>query len=173
MWTIFTFYFGPEISLYPDSCVGRGIDTTAWDTPRRKFTRGASSPEEQVHPRSKFTRGASSREEQVHARSKFITELRSLLQSLGSYVLQSRKSAGHMSQLKPAAAKSDAARGNDEPTPINQQTKLGEARAAEPAPSKLDNQHNTQAMPVRTRTTAAAVPQGQHTCTESRAQSLQ
>ena len=153
MWTIFTFYFGPEISLYPDSCVGRGIDTTAWDTPRRKFTRGASSPEEQVH-----------------ARSKFITELRSLLQSLGSYVLQSRKSAGHMSQLKPAAAKSDAARGNDE---INQETKLGEARAAEPAPSKLDNQHNTQAMPVRTRTTAAAVPQGQHTCTESRAQSLQ
>ena len=64
---------------------------------------------------------------------------------------------------RPAAAPGDAAPGPEEPAPVNQQTKLGEARAAEPAPSKLDNQHNTQAMPVRTRTTAAAVPQGQHT----------
>ena len=38
----------------------------------------------------------------------------------------------------------------------SQPTKLGQARAKEPAPTKLDDQHNTQAMPVRTRTTAAA-----------------
>ena len=40
----------------------------------------------------------------------------------------------------------------------NQHTKLGPARTEEPAPTKLDDQHNTQAMPVRTRTTAAAQP---------------
>ena len=57
---------------------------------------------------------------------------------------------------RPAAAPGDAAPGPEEPAPVNQQTKLGSARAEGPAPSKLDNQHNTQAMPVRTRTTAAA-----------------
>eukprot|EP00964_Phaeocystis_antarctica_P024345 scaffold13644_cov66-Phaeocystis_antarctica.AAC.3 len=41
----------------------------------------------------------------------------------------------------------------------NEHTKLGPARPPEePAPTKLDDQHNTQAMPVRTRTTAAAQP---------------
>ena len=34
----------------------------------------------------------------------------------------------------------------------NQHTKLGPARAEEPALTKLDDQHSTHAMPVRTRT---------------------
>ena len=47
--------------------------------------------------------------------------------------------------------------GSDEPAPFNQQTDVGEARAVNPAPIKLYDQHNTQqAMPVHTRTKAAA-----------------
>ena len=66
---------------------------------------------------------------------------------------------------EPAAAPSDGAPSSEDPALIkmsNQHTKLGPARTEEPAPTKLDDQHNTQAMPVRTRTTAAAQPpQGQ------------
>eukprot|EP00964_Phaeocystis_antarctica_P075387 scaffold46506_cov66-Phaeocystis_antarctica.AAC.1 len=49
---------------------------------------------------------------------------------------------------KPAAAPGDGA-----PAALvkmsNQHTKLGPARPEEPAPTKLDDQHNTHAMPVR------------------------
>eukprot|EP00964_Phaeocystis_antarctica_P115926 scaffold79904_cov70-Phaeocystis_antarctica.AAC.2 len=38
----------------------------------------------------------------------------------------------------------------------NQPTKVGQARAEEPAPTKLNDQHNTQAMPVRTHNGCAA-----------------
>ena len=60
---------------------------------------------------------------------------------------------------EPAAAPSDGAPSSEDPALIkmsNQHTKLGPARPEKPAPTKLDDQHNTQAMPVRTRTTAAA-----------------
>ena len=60
---------------------------------------------------------------------------------------------------KPAAAPGDGAPSSEDPALIkmsNQHLKLGPARPEEPAPTKLDDQHNTQAMPVRTRTAAAA-----------------
>ena len=67
---------------------------------------------------------------------------------------------GQEMQAKLAAAPGDGAPGAEDPALIkkmnNQHTKLSQARSEEPAPTKLDNQHNTQAMPVRTRTTAAA-----------------
>ena len=53
---------------------------------------------------------------------------------------------------KPAAAPGD---GTEDPALIkmsSQHTKLGPARPEEPAPTKLDDQHNTHAMPVRTLT---------------------
>ena len=52
---------------------------------------------------------------------------------------------------KPATP-GDGAPGSECPALIkmsNQHTKLGQARAEEPAPTKLNDQHNTQAMPVR------------------------
>ena len=60
---------------------------------------------------------------------------------------------------KPAAAPSDGAPSSEYPAlnkMTNQHTRLSQARPEEPASTKLDDQHNTQAMPVRTRTTAAA-----------------
>ena len=62
---------------------------------------------------------------------------------------------------KPAAAPSDGAPSSEYPAlnkMTNQHTRLSQARPEEPAPTKLDDQHNTHAMPVRTRTTAAAQP---------------
>ena len=62
---------------------------------------------------------------------------------------------------KPAAGPGNGAPGSVYPALIemsNQHTKLSQARAEEPAPTKLDDQHNTQAVPVHTRTTAAAQP---------------
>ena len=62
---------------------------------------------------------------------------------------------------KPAAAPSDGAPSSEYPAlnkMTNQHTRLSQARPEEPASTKLDDQHNTQAMPVRTRTTAAAQP---------------
>ena len=61
--------------------------------------------------------------------------------------------------------------GSDEPAPFNQQTDVGEARAVNPAPTKLYDQHNTQqAMPVHTRTRAAAQsPLGRGARAENRA----
>ena len=42
---------------------------------------------------------------------------------------------------------------------INQDTKLGQPRSEEPAPTKLNDQHDTHGMPVRARTMACrAVP---------------
>ena len=59
---------------------------------------------------------------------------------------------------KPSAAPSDGAPGSEDPALIkkmrNQHTK--QARAEEPAPTKLNDQHITYAIPVRTRTMAAA-----------------
>ena len=67
---------------------------------------------------------------------------------------------------KPAATADDGAPDSEYPALIemsNQHTKLSQARAEEPAPIKLDDQHNTHTMPVRTRTTAAAQsPLGQN-----------
>ena len=62
---------------------------------------------------------------------------------------------------KPAAAPGDGAPGSDDPALIkmsSQHTKRGQARAEEPAPTKLNDQHNTHAMPVRTRTMWLHVP---------------
>ena len=53
---------------------------------------------------------------------------------------------------EPAAAPGDGAPGSEYPALIkmsNQHLKLGPARPEEPAPTKLDDQHNTHAMPVR------------------------
>ena len=53
---------------------------------------------------------------------------------------------------KPAAAPGDGAPASEDPAlkkMSNKHTKPGQARAEEPAPSKLDDQHNTHAMPVR------------------------
>ena len=53
---------------------------------------------------------------------------------------------------KPAAAPGDGAPASEDPALIkmsNKHTKPGWARAEEPAPTKLDDQHNTHAMPVR------------------------
>eukprot|EP00964_Phaeocystis_antarctica_P019970 scaffold11027_cov63-Phaeocystis_antarctica.AAC.1 len=53
---------------------------------------------------------------------------------------------------KPAAAPGDGAPGSGYPALIkmsNQHTKRGQARAVEPAQTKLDNQHSTHPMPVR------------------------
>ena len=62
---------------------------------------------------------------------------------------------------EPAAAPGDGAPGSEYPALIkmsNQHTKLGPARPEEPAPTKLDDQHNTQAMPVRAHHGCRAVP---------------
>ena len=56
---------------------------------------------------------------------------------------------------KPAAAPGDGAPASEDPAlkkMSNKHTKPGQARAEEPAPTKLNDQHNTHAMPVRTRT---------------------
>ena len=50
---------------------------------------------------------------------------------------------------KPAAAPGDGAPSSEYPA-LN--TRLSQARPEEPAPTKLDDQHNTHAMPVRTLT---------------------
>ena len=53
---------------------------------------------------------------------------------------------------KPAAAPSDGAPSSENPALIkmsNQHTKLGPARSEEPAPTTLNDQRNTHAMPVR------------------------
>ena len=53
---------------------------------------------------------------------------------------------------KPAATPGDGAPGSEEPAVIkmsNQQTKRGQARSEEPAPTTLNDQRNTHAMPVR------------------------
>ena len=78
---------------------------------------------------------------------------------------------------KAAAAPGDGAPGSEDPALIkmgNQQTKLSQARAEEPAPTRLNDQHVTHAMPVRTRATAAAQSPAA-ACTEKHrvAQSLQ
>ena len=60
-----------------------------------------------------------------------------------------------------AAGLSAGAPGSEEPALIksNQDTKLGQARSEEPAPTKLNDQHDTHGMPVRARTMACrAVP---------------
>ena len=63
---------------------------------------------------------------------------------------------------KPAAAPSDGAPSSGDPSLIKmsnqQQTKLSQARADEPAPPKLDDQHNMHAMPVRAHSGCRAVP---------------
>lgn len=70
-----------------------------------------------------------------------------------------------------AVAAGASAPGSDEPALFNQQTNVGEARAVNPAPIKLYDQHNTQqAMPVHARTRAAAQsPLGRGARAESRA----
>ena len=53
---------------------------------------------------------------------------------------------------KPAAAPGDGAPASEDPALIqisNQHTKLSQARSEEPAPTKLNDQRNTHAMPVR------------------------
>ena len=54
---------------------------------------------------------------------------------------------------KPAAAPGDGAPDSENPALIkkmsNQHTKLSQARSEEPAPPKLNDQHNTHPMPVR------------------------
>ena len=53
---------------------------------------------------------------------------------------------------KPAAAPGDGAPGSGDPALIkmsNQHTKLSQARSEEPAPTTLNDQRNTHAMPVR------------------------
>ena len=50
------------------------------------------------------------------------------------------------------AARNDGEPGSDDPALIkmsNQHTKLGQARTEEPAPTKLNEQDNTHAVPVR------------------------
>ena len=61
---------------------------------------------------------------------------------------------------KPAAAPGDGAPGSEYPALIkmsNKHTKLSQARSEEPAPPKLNDQHNTHPMPVR-----AQVPWPEH-----------
>ena len=61
---------------------------------------------------------------------------------------------------KPAAAKGDGAPSSEGPTLIkkmsNPHTK--QSRADEPAPPKLDDQHNMHAMPVRAQSGCRPVP---------------
>ena len=62
---------------------------------------------------------------------------------------------------KPAAAPGDGAPGAEEPALIkmsNQHTKLSQARSEEPAPTTLNDQRNTHAMPVRANNGCRPVP---------------
>ena len=64
---------------------------------------------------------------------------------------------------KSAAVPGDGARapGTEDPVLIkmsNQHTKLSQARSEEPAPTKVNDQHNTHAMPVRAHNGRRAVP---------------
>eukprot|EP00964_Phaeocystis_antarctica_P142685 scaffold108008_cov54-Phaeocystis_antarctica.AAC.2 len=66
---------------------------------------------------------------------------------------------------KPATP-GDGAPGSEYPALINmsnQHTKLSQARSEEPAPTKLNDQHNTQAMPVRAHN-GCAEPKGCSHC---------
>eukprot|EP00964_Phaeocystis_antarctica_P012168 scaffold6712_cov67-Phaeocystis_antarctica.AAC.2 len=60
---------------------------------------------------------------------------------------------------KPAAAPGDGAPGTEDPVLIKiQHTKRGQARSEEPAPTTLNDQHNTHPMPVRAHNGSRAVP---------------
>ena len=66
---------------------------------------------------------------------------------------------------KPAAAPDDGAPGSGDPALIKmsyQHTKLSQARSEEPAPPKLNDQHNTHPMPVRAHNGRRAVPWPEH-----------
>ena len=63
--------------------------------------------------------------------------------------------------VKPATAPGDGAPGTEDPVLIkmsNQHTKLSQARSEEPAPTTLNDQRNTHAMPVRAHNGCRAVP---------------
>ena len=62
-----------------------------------------------------------------------------------------------------AAAPGNDAPGSEDPIKMsNQHTKLGEARSEEPAPTKLNDQHDTHGMPVCALIPAAQSPRPRH-----------
>ena len=76
-------------------------------------------------------------------------------------LLLSLRSSFAMQATKPAAAPGDGAPGTEDPALTkmsNQHTKLSQARSEEPAPTTLNDQRNTHAMPVRANNGCRPVP---------------